>query len=274
MKRFWDSLVLPILLKLKPRTIIEIGSHQGKNTEKLLKYCWDHKATLHAIDPLPQFDVEAWMATYQPYFVFHYAKSLGILPIIGPADIVLIDGDHNWYTVYHELTQLAQVCQTHQVQFPVVLFHDIGWPYGRRDLYYNPDDVPAGYQQPYEISGILPGQSALSPHGINDHYANADHEGGPRNGVLTAVEDFMSESAEPLTLILIDGFHGFGILYPDSLAERVTILGDHFSELEVAVEALGSHTRALEDWRVANQVRAHRRRQREARERIAEARTP
>lgn len=37
---------------------------------------------------------------------------------------------------------------------------------------------------------MLPGRSELDRDGINAAYWNATHEGGSRNGVLTAIEDF------------------------------------------------------------------------------------
>ena len=74
-----------------------------------------------------------------------------------PADVVLLDGDHNWYTVDHELRQIEQSARACALPLPVVACHDVGWPYGRRDLYYDPATVPEGYRQPYRKGGLLPG---------------------------------------------------------------------------------------------------------------------
>ena len=58
--------------------------------------------------------------------------SLDELPRLEKMDAVIIDGDHNWYSVYNELKLLAR-----QVEkggpFPLSFVHDVGWPYGRRD---------------------------------------------------------------------------------------------------------------------------------------------
>ncbi len=40
---------------------------------------------------------------------------------------------------------------------PVLILHDVGWPYGRRDLYYTPETIPEEFRQPYEQAGMLPG---------------------------------------------------------------------------------------------------------------------
>ena len=256
MKAFWESLVLPILEQAKPRTLLEIGSFEGDTTELLVAYCQAHDAVLHAIDPLPRFDAEAWVAEADGHFVFHRAKSLEALRSLPVADVVLIDGDHNWYTVYHELQQLAEAAAAAGRAFPVTLFHDIGWPYARRDLYYDPSDIPAEFRQPFAQDGLLPGKSMLHSTGLNQELHNAQEEGGPRNGVLTAVEDFMAEHGEPLRLILIDGFHGLGILYPESLVERSPGLAEHLQALEASVAMLNKHLANLDHLALRLRVRS------------------
>jgi hypothetical protein len=41
--------------------------------------------------------------------------------------------------------------------------HDVLWPYGRRDLYYEPERVPEEFRQPYEMKGIRPGTKQVLP---------------------------------------------------------------------------------------------------------------
>jgi hypothetical protein len=45
--------------------------------------------------------------------------------------------------------------------------------------------------------------------------ANALHEGGPRNGVLTAIEDFIASHASPIALYKLPFFNGLGIMIPE-----------------------------------------------------------
>jgi capsular polysaccharide biosynthesis protein len=145
----------------------------------------------------------------------HRATSLTALPAITNPGAVLVDGDHNWYTVFHELQLLDQNCK----QWPVTLHHDIGWPYGRRDMYYDPDTIPVDYRQPFRRSGIVYGQSALAAGGVNDEVFNARHEGGPRNGVLTAIEDFMDSTQRDLELFAASGLQGLGLLIDGATLE-------------------------------------------------------
>ena len=85
---------------------------------------------------------------------------------------------------------------------------------------YAPDAIPAAFRHPYSYDGgCVPGQSDMvfqrgfRGHG---HFAWAAHEGGPRNGVLTAVEDFLEEqhrSGRELGFAEIPAVFGLGILF-------------------------------------------------------------
>jgi len=232
MYRFWDAIIEPALDRLEPQVIVEIGADFGFNTRNLLEYARRTGATLHVIDPLPKFDVDEWAATYPGTLLFHGAPSLEVLSSIAQPDVVLIDGDHNWHTVFHELKALQDSADTDSSGYPLVLLHDLGWPYGRRDLYYEPDRIPEPHRQPYEKGGLRLGRESLDPDGgLNAHLFNAVRAGGPRNGVLTAVEDFMREAPFELGLIVVPGINDLGILFPTSLRSRNRPLSDFFDEL-------------------------------------------
>ena len=215
---YWDTITKPLLGLLHPNTIVEIGSERGKSTQLLLAFCQEHDVVLHAIDPAPKFDAAAWQARHQGRFIFHAATSLEALPRIAHYEAVFIDGDHNWYTVFHELKAIETHCATHHVAFPLVFLHDIDWPYGRRDLYYDPATIPEAHRRPYARQGIRPGNPGLQEHG--GHMPNLYHaatEGTPRNGVRTAIEDFLEQTTLALDFIAVPGFHGLGLLFPQTL---------------------------------------------------------
>jgi regulator of replication initiation timing len=60
---------------------------------------------------------------------------------------------------------------------------------------------------------------------------NAIHEGGPKNGVLTAVEDFMMETDEPMHFHSVPAFHGYGILVSEQRLAICPGLRISFSDL-------------------------------------------
>ena len=111
MRRFWETIIEPIAGILQPEVIVEIGSDRGDNTRNLLEFCQENDATLHVIDPLPKYDVSEWQEHYGDHLVFHRALSLDALPSIDRMDLVLIDGDHNWYTVFKELKLIEKRCK-------------------------------------------------------------------------------------------------------------------------------------------------------------------
>jgi hypothetical protein len=237
LRRFWFTVVRPLLETMQPAAVVEIGAGTGVNTRKLVKFCRATSATLHVIDPAPRFEPGDDL-------VFHRALSLDVLGRLGPVDVALIDGDHNWYTVFHELKLLQRVARGSGSPTPLVVCHDVCWPYGRRDVYFDPDAIPARFRQPWKRAGIRPDSEALvADGGINPTLANAVHEGGPRNGVLTAIEDFVEEADEPLQVTLLPVLHGLAIVAPrsrlDATPELESVIGHwHMEEGAAAVVSM------------------------------------
>ena len=50
----------------------------------------------------------SWQREYSSSFRFLRGRSLEMIPTLDRCGAVLIDGDHNWYTVYHELLAIEQ----------------------------------------------------------------------------------------------------------------------------------------------------------------------
>src|SRR6476659_5514136 len=169
MHRFFKSTIRPLLDATKLRTMIEVGAEQGHHTRELLAYAVARKAFLHVIDPAPGLHPDRYRREFGRWSTLHVRPSHEVLPSIEPPDVVFLDGDHNWYTIFEELRILDRRCE----EWPLTFAHDIEWPYGRRDMYYEPDRVPREHQQPYARSGIVRGRSELSPDGVNQEYLNA-----------------------------------------------------------------------------------------------------
>ncbi|MEI7028198.1 class I SAM-dependent methyltransferase [Paenibacillus sp. y28] len=213
MLRFWDKVIKPLLVKFEPEHVIEIGLYlNGRTTIKLLEYCKVFERKLTVIDPIPVFDTEAYLAVFEEELELKQKSSLDALPEAKAADMVLIDGDHNWFTVFHELLSIDKHAQT-AGKFPIVILHDTEWPYGRRDSYAFPEAIAQQFLKPHAKKGIIADCSELAESGgINLDQNNALFENGEQNGVLTAVEDFMKVSAFPLRLYRLYSNNGLGIL--------------------------------------------------------------
>ena len=209
----------PLLNATRPSTIVEIGVGNGGNTRLLAAFARRTGARVHSIDPFPWVDPHALVAEYHPHLTFHVARSLRVLELVGAADVALIDGDHNWYTVFHELMALRSISRDRGKRPPLVILHDVGWPYGRRDAYTDPE-LPEVGRQPSTVGGVFPERERPIPgQGLNWNFDHADHEGGPRNGIRTAVEDYLAVTEEAARFS-VDPFNwGVGVVVPNSMLD-------------------------------------------------------
>ncbi len=221
MLAFWPDVIRPLLTAQRPRSIVEIGSESGKTTRRLIELAEQIGAVVHAVDPVPGFDAEAWQRAQPERFQMHRLPSLVALGAIDIMDVVLIDGDHNWFTVHSELQLIEQRAKQNAQPHPLVLLHDIAWPYGRRDLYYDPKMIPEEHRQPFAQQGIsITASELLESGGYNAHLCNATREGGPKNGVLTAIEDYLAQTSVDFVFARIPAVYGLGILLPTQMATQ------------------------------------------------------
>jgi hypothetical protein len=216
------EIMLPCLDAADARSVVEVGAYAGDLTEVLADWAVASGARVAAIDPSPQ-DRLRRLADARPELELIRETSLRGLPEVLPADAVIIDGDHNSYTVSEELRLLAAAAG----DLPLLLFHDVCWPHGRRDDYFAAERIPAQHRQPIaEGGGLFPGDPGIRRGGL-PYRGAAAHEGGPRNGVLTAVEDFVAERGG-LRLAIVPAFFGLGVVwradapYADAVAGALT----------------------------------------------------
>jgi Macrocin-O-methyltransferase (TylF)/Glycosyl transferase family 2 len=233
MFQFWSDVVAPTIEAAGARRIAEVGALRGENTELMLERLGPD-VELHVIDPLPDFDPEEHEARFAGRYVFHRDLSVNVLGELPPMDVALIDGDHNWYTVRTELRLLADVSRAAGAPLPVSILHDVCWPYGRRDLYYDPSTIPEQHRHPWRRAGIRRGQSELlaGGAGLNAELANAEHEGGPRNGVMTALEDFVADHDQPLRVVVLPINFGLAIVAAQELLHARPALAEVLDRLE------------------------------------------
>lgn len=231
MHRFWTDYIKPIIEAAAPARIMEVGAESGRNTEHLLAYCRRSGAKLDVVDPAPVAALSDILARHHAELSFHAAWGLDAIRSLPAPDLVLMNGDQNWATVYNELQWLYLRAAASGHLPPIVLLHNTAWPYGRRDMYLDPGRLDHADRHPYAFRGMLPGQSDLGDAGFNGTYANALHEGGPRNGVLTAAEDFQASCGIQTTLHLLPFFQGLGILVPHTrmMPQLNTVISSFFA---------------------------------------------
>jgi predicted O-methyltransferase YrrM len=216
-----SDLLLPCLDAAGAKTVIEIGAYRGELTRELLAWASGSGARVTAIDPEPAAELNE-LSEWEPGVELVAETSLEALPRLPPGDAVIVDGDHNHYTVLHELRVITD--RSGEDRPPLILLHDVCWPHARRDTYSAPDRIPAEHRRPLARDALLaPTVPGIATAGIPFSWA-AEREGGPRNGVLTAVEDFIAESPG-LRFALIPAFFGLGVIWPEK-APWATILSE------------------------------------------------
>jgi hypothetical protein len=217
MSEFSDIIVEALELAAV-REIVEIGAEFGGMSSLLADYAAAHEGRLTSVDPCPKEEFTDWVANHPE--VRHIAKaSLEAFAGLEQVDAWVIDGDHNWYTVYNELQRVDATCRRDGK--PLLAFlHDVAWPWARRDLNYAPERIPAPFRHPSSFEGgvTLDFPGLLQDRGFRGcgQFACAAHEGGPRNGVLTAVEDYIDAvraEGRGIAFARIPAVFGLGILF-------------------------------------------------------------
>ncbi len=206
------EIVLGVLDAAEPRHVVEVGAESGGFTERLLEWLAPRGGRLTTIDPAPAEKVRALGAMFPRVHRLITERSPAALDGLDPAQVYVLDGDHNYWVVWHELEAIHAACGAEP---KIVILHDVGWPCGRRDQYYSPSALPAGavhphtYERGVHLDSVDPIEGGFRGEGA---FAAAVHEGGPKNGVLTAVEDFMA--AHPgHELAIVPAVFGLGVLF-------------------------------------------------------------
>ena len=205
------ELLTACLEAVPTRKVLEVGSFEGELTRDLLTWADRHGATVATVDPLPP-DRLLELVAERPDL--ELIEATGVAALAGLdvlPDSIIIDGDHNYFTLTGELEAIAE--RAGDGPLPLLMFHDAGWPHARRDTYYAPDRVPEDERQPLAHNvGVTPGDPGVSENrGLPYEWAAA-REGGPKNGVLTALEDFIAGRPD-LKLAVVPAFFGFAVIW-------------------------------------------------------------
>lgn len=252
-----SDIILSSLDMADARNVVEVGAEFGGMSQLLADYASARAGTLTSIDPTVKPEFTAWLAANPS--ARHLAKpSLDAIGEVSNTDAWIVDGDHNYYTVYHELLGIDAAC--HRDSKPLFAFlHDVNWPSARRDSYYAPERIPAEWRHPYDYAGgvTLDTEELLPNQGFRGagQFAFARHSGGPRNGVLTAVEDFVAQTRDTgrdIAFAYIPAVFGLAVIFdsnaPWSGDVAAALMPFHQSKLLQSLEEnrLRNYLRVLE----------------------------
>ncbi|WP_051946082.1 methyltransferase domain-containing protein [Verrucomicrobium sp. BvORR106] len=260
----FKSLCQPLLEAWNPGSICEIGVENGKASNWLIEACQALGAQYHGVDP--SIDSHPSPGVDGVNAFFHQARSLDYLARSPRHDVYFIDGDHNYATVSRELTAISSLAINPQ-DHPLIFLHDVSWPWARRDLYYRLQDIAPEERQDVTTGGSLRLEEpepvhagGFLPAGLHPF---ARRSSADKNGVLTAVEDFVATNPD-WELVLVPCIFGLGILvHRDSLnpqrkealhsvEKALKLLGPMLNDMEYnRIELLTSYLEARTQWILA-----------------------
>lgn len=202
MYNYYDLDIIPIILsRFKVNHIIISGFDDKSVVNLIFKYCEDNGASYTAIDFKDGVNNE---------FIQDY--TLNVLPSLRNYDAIFLNDDPNWYTVYNELNMINE----NNEEFPLVFIcHNI-FPHKRRDSYIDPEIIPKEFRNEFskgfEYDNVF----------LQDKFYHAIEENTSKNGVLTAIEDFISENSS-IGMMDIKLLNGITILYPINNISKIRL---------------------------------------------------
>ena len=211
MSNFYDLSIIPaILKKFKVNNIILSGIHDKNVLNQIVYHCDSNNASFTSIDS---------EVSYEGNFD---ENILNVLNSYAEYDAIFINDDPNWFTVYNELN----IIKENNLEFPLVFICNNVFPHKRRDSYINPQIIPEEYQNEYSQELELNGEIT-----INDALYHATNEFTVKNGVLTAIEDFLNENRS-IGIMDIKLINGITILYPlNSISQiRLSLLSEEMGK--------------------------------------------
>jgi len=202
-------LIQDMLAAVAPERVIEIGGEAGQSAAAYLSAGAEQ---VICVDPAPADELTALAAAEQRLTLVG-ERSPGCIPSLPPSTFWAIDGDHNYATVREELE--AILARADAGQAPLIILHDVLWPWARRDLYYDPDALDESAVHPHNWDA---GPTVLSESLREDgfvglgSFAAAIEAGGERNGVRTAIEDVLATRPQ-LRFAIVPAIFGLGVIF-------------------------------------------------------------
>lgn len=245
MFNFFDLDIIPTFLtNFKVTKIVAIGLSNEDIIDEILSFCIEQNPTLYAIDP--RIDIKDLIEKYEDLEdetktvdKIKYCKddSLNVLDQLKEYEAIFINGDPNWYTVYNELNLIKK----NNPNFPLVFVCNNKYPHKRRDSYINPEKIPEEFKN--ECCNDLPilyeKDAETKQTMVKDGFCHAIQKDTPKNGVLTAIEDFLKENPT-LKFLEINPLEGISLIYePSEIVDlRINKILENEEEYEYTLQEL------------------------------------
>ena len=229
MFNFFKLDIIPTFLsKFKVEKVLLIGLSNENIINEVISFCIENYSILFAIDSKTNiedlirnnFNISGINEYIDKNVKYFKDEGLNILPTLKTFDAIFINDDSNWYTVYNELNLIKK----NNESFPLVFVCNNKYPHKRRDSYINPENIPKEYRN--ECCDTLPIEYELDNEiestMVKDGLCHAISENTEKNGVLTAIEDFLKENNN-LKFLEINPLEGISLIYNDTSISYIRI---------------------------------------------------
>lgn len=208
--------------------VLLIGLSNEKIINEVISYCITNNSLLYAIDPNidikniieNKFNINDIQEYLEKQVIYFEGCSLDILPTLNSFDAIFINDDPNWYTLHSELNLIKK----NNINFPLVFVCNNKYPHKRRDSYSNPKNIPKKFRNDFcdELCIKYIENNDVKHTKIKDKFYHAIYENTPKNGILTAIEDFLKENNN-LNILEINPLEGISLIYENSTIAYIRI---------------------------------------------------
>ena len=222
MFNYYNEDVIPFLLKkFNVTKLVICGSSNSGVISNVLNFSRDASISYVVIDPINDFKN-------------NFIKDFPIFALsnLDDYDAIFLNDDANWYVVYNELN----IIKKHNKKFPLVFICNNTFPNKRRDSYIDPNIIPDEFRKNFSKyfmhDGIV----------LRDNCYHAIEENSSKNGVLTAIEDFLNENSF-VNLMDVALLEGCEILYStDSISQNmINNIYDEISDYKLEINNVSDY---------------------------------
>src|SRR4051794_22347772 len=116
---FWDTVLEPLARALRTREIVVVGGDNRALVRDLLSL----GDTVSVLCPSDDLDVDALRTEFGERFVACSGMSIAALSDDAEIDLLLLDGDPNWFAVRRELRLVEERALAQRREPPAIVVH-------------------------------------------------------------------------------------------------------------------------------------------------------
>ena len=181
MNSVWTNIESHIIKLINAQTMMILGLDGKSNTHEILDFCKKNHIKVSLVDSIPNFEVEELEDKFKGIMEIYKEPVINRLSIPNNYDVILMNNTQDWQETYSALKLIQKNCK----KFPLLFVHDI----------------------------CITDLNEESTENVND----LEKFKTPVKGAVKAINDFIKESDEKLSMATVPLSTGVAILYPENL---------------------------------------------------------